>query len=367
MSTVRELHDQAMRIAQEALLAREEGASHKAISLAQDALKLEVAAAQKIDVSPENEPTRAILYKSAASLALQSQQYEQAERLVAEGLLGFPPPDVRLELGALYEQIRFEWGLQTNDLVLSGEEINLTLKGESVGYGQILYKDLRKRIDALVSLIDRTSRRFQAQPYQRSGPAPKTLHQFQTVIGVPRAGSFSVTLGLASMSQTNLSLFTDQHAIISSVVTGVNLIQQGNERTLRESINDDAYYRHFVTAARSLAPDGEMVTRVSIDTRDESVDFTRIRRDLTLPIDTTDANQEVLTSPQRETMTGTLVAADARKQGVIGLETDHGFFSLFVPEGLDELVKSYFNSLVSVEVHADHEKMSVIDVQEIED
>jgi hypothetical protein len=105
MNTVRELHDQAMRLAQQALVARESGDLARAEVLARQALPLEIQAAERIAKVPANEPTRAILYRSAASLAYQCQDFAAAQRLVAEGLAGSPPPRVEQELKDLAEMI----------------------------------------------------------------------------------------------------------------------------------------------------------------------------------------------------------------------------------------------------------------------
>ena len=45
-----------------------------------------------------NEPTRSILYRSSAALAQNSLQYDLAERLIANGLAGFPPYEIKEEL-----------------------------------------------------------------------------------------------------------------------------------------------------------------------------------------------------------------------------------------------------------------------------
>lgn len=101
MGTVRDLHTQAMKLAQDALLAREAGDVDRAVALAKQALPLEVQAAERITQEQSSEPTRAILYHSSASLAYQAGDYATAQHLIAEGLSGSPPPRIRQELQAL--------------------------------------------------------------------------------------------------------------------------------------------------------------------------------------------------------------------------------------------------------------------------
>ena len=105
MSAVRELHERAMELAQAALLERESGNDVRAIELVKEAAPLELMAAERLPKTRESEPTRSILFRSAAALALQAQDFETAERLVYDGLAGFPPPSVRQELLELREQI----------------------------------------------------------------------------------------------------------------------------------------------------------------------------------------------------------------------------------------------------------------------
>lgn len=45
-----------------------------------------------------SEPSRSVLYRSAASLAVDAEQYDEARRLVACGLAGKPPAEIAAEL-----------------------------------------------------------------------------------------------------------------------------------------------------------------------------------------------------------------------------------------------------------------------------
>lgn len=105
MNTVRDLHNQAMALAQRAFLAREAEHGADAARLASEALAFEREAAGRLDKTPTSEPTRSILYRSAATLARQAGDLAQAQRLVAEGLAGYPPPRVEQELKDLLEEI----------------------------------------------------------------------------------------------------------------------------------------------------------------------------------------------------------------------------------------------------------------------
>jgi hypothetical protein len=62
------------------------------------------------------EPTRSILHRSAAALALECGEYRSAERLIATALAGDPPEEIAEELRDLLEQVNFCRHLQLRGL-----------------------------------------------------------------------------------------------------------------------------------------------------------------------------------------------------------------------------------------------------------
>lgn len=69
------------------------------------AYELEKEAAALLADTPQHEPTRAILYRSAALLALDCGELSEAERLVAQGLSGNPPVALANQLRELQAQM----------------------------------------------------------------------------------------------------------------------------------------------------------------------------------------------------------------------------------------------------------------------
>src|SRR3712207_2893391 len=96
-TSVRSLHDEAMELSQQALVARNAGDVRRAEELARQACALEAQAAELVPEGKGSEPTRSILYRSAASLAYQCKEYRMAQQLVAKGLAGYPPPRIEQE------------------------------------------------------------------------------------------------------------------------------------------------------------------------------------------------------------------------------------------------------------------------------
>lgn len=99
IASVRNLHDWAMSLTVLASnLTGQEDRTDERQALYQGAFRLEKEAAERISAEPAHEPTRSILYRSAATLALLGGDCRAAEDLALEGLCGFPPPSIESEL-----------------------------------------------------------------------------------------------------------------------------------------------------------------------------------------------------------------------------------------------------------------------------
>jgi hypothetical protein len=104
-SSVRELHQEAMRLADLALDCKRRGDPEAAYINLVAALDFEKRAALSAAQHPNCEPTRSILFRSAASLAIQANLPEEARALIIEGLDGKPPKEIATELQALVRSL----------------------------------------------------------------------------------------------------------------------------------------------------------------------------------------------------------------------------------------------------------------------
>ncbi len=98
-------HDKAMNLSQDALvlqLRRQTGY----LDMYAEAFEYEQKAALYYINMLDKEPTRSVLFRSAASLAIQCHKFSDAERLIEIGLSGNPPKMIATELKALQEQIK---------------------------------------------------------------------------------------------------------------------------------------------------------------------------------------------------------------------------------------------------------------------
>jgi hypothetical protein len=94
-----------MERTQEAVLAQDPGVAR---GLFREALDLERRAAEVWMETRNEEPSRSILLRSAASLAWSCQDYAEAERLARKGLEGRPPHKIAQELKELLGLIHRE-------------------------------------------------------------------------------------------------------------------------------------------------------------------------------------------------------------------------------------------------------------------
>src|SRR5690349_14631778 len=101
------LHSQAMEFAGQAFQANVHGDFRVAEQLFREAFELERTAAEAVAPLHASEPSRSILLRSAASLALDCHEYREAERLIAVALTGNPPIELCEELRDLLETVYF--------------------------------------------------------------------------------------------------------------------------------------------------------------------------------------------------------------------------------------------------------------------
>ncbi len=91
-------HRRAMSYTQRAFDARDRGDTNIASRHFKTAFKLERACAEEFLLRTEYEPMRSVLYRSAATLALDAGERDEARRLARVGLAGNPPGEIADEL-----------------------------------------------------------------------------------------------------------------------------------------------------------------------------------------------------------------------------------------------------------------------------
>lgn len=127
MTQIQDLHTAAMDLAEAAFTAKLRGDLSQANKLTQQAFEKEQIAAALIANQLDAEPTRSVLHRSAATLAIDCGEFQAAERLITIALSGNPPEEIAQELKDLFIQINLRPYLERRGINFD-EKINNLLK-----------------------------------------------------------------------------------------------------------------------------------------------------------------------------------------------------------------------------------------------
>lgn len=362
MSSVGELHKTAMELAAKAVLSQRANREAESLSLFREAFEREREAALLLLDDLATEPTRSVLFRSAASLAIDCHDYREAERLVAIALAGNPPEEIADELRDLYESVNFGRHLELKGTVLGGSEVQISLAGEAVGFGIIAADDYFPRVQTVESMLLRTAERQQRLPFRERGKATKAVAEaVELYMSVPRAASFAVTLRIGR-PQKQASLFDEPADVVAEFLECVRLFTEDDRAGLRDRINDGAYFRNFVQLAKKLAPDGQRVKTVGFTATIDDEKTTVALRGPASPVWTPKTNPNYKTIEIK----GILTEASKKKtRNVIGIRNEVGKVrTIHVPAGLmNDIVRPLWDHLVVTTAQERPGKLVLLDIE----
>lgn len=346
---LKRLHLEAMEAVDRADIARRAGDTTAELQYLSLALGMETQAAHMLMFTVDVEPTRSVLYRSAASIAMRCRQFREAERLIAYGLSGEPPEEIAEELRDLYEQVTFERHLELKGITLQQGEFQITLSGPGIGLGMAPSEHAYQRLATMQKMIYRTAERVANLPFRQKGaPAAEIKDLYETYVSMPRAASFALTIRLG----TRNDVFGQQSTVVTEVIQNLRLVQTEHLEVLHETIKDEAYYNNFVALATELAPDGKDVTQVGISTEKEQVALQQPRELVRKSIN---AHHEAPVDEGKEAMvseiTGTLHLVDGRgTDDLVWLTDEQGRkWTVHVAPGLmDDVVAPNWRKQVQV-------------------
>ena len=122
MKDIKELHSEAMDLALQGDIAASGGKGDECVPFYHAAFEKEREAALLAAFLQNPEPGLSILFRSAASLAVQCGLYREAEQLVAKALSGNPTPEIARELREILQDIYTQTG-QDEDTVIYHLEV----------------------------------------------------------------------------------------------------------------------------------------------------------------------------------------------------------------------------------------------------
>ncbi len=351
-----------MALADSALLESLKGHPEAALALYHDAFLSEREAAHAARAEKLGEPTMSVLFRSAATLALDAQEVREAERLVAIALSMEPPNDIAEELRDLLEKIHFSRHVELRGLRLNPAEFQFAMIGPAVGFGIVRSEEFVERVHTVETVLYRTAERQLGKPYRDAGKRSKALQEEVAVyVSVPRAASFAVTFKLGLTTQ--LSLFENERTfadtVIDEVLSCFEILDRRDDDSIRKRISDPAYLNNFVGLAQKVAPDGKRITGVGFTTAradgvSRQVELRRRATDIRPPAQP--PGQVDVAAKQIEarpvTITGRLrFASELEQKNEIRLEPDDGTpIAVHVPEGLmSDIVKPLWGERVTME------------------
>jgi hypothetical protein len=357
MLNVESLHSRAMEFADDAAHAAKTGESERAAKLYQAAFEAEREAASLFAGSSSEEPTRSVLFRSAATLALDCGENREAERLACLGLSGGAPAEIADELRDVLERAQWEHHLSLRGVTLDPTEFQFTLDGDAVGLGIANADVVTRRVECAKKLVRRTGHRLQNLPFQDDlrAVSKKTGEDVEVFLSVPRAASFALTFRIGQQQLAFTSVERRQ-TVIDEMMSCMEILQGGGAAELAARIPDEAYRANFVALARQLQPDGTQVKLVGLTCLRDGVER-RVQLSRQVPRSGDQPFERPMVSldtGQAVTIVGRLKYADSMsKQEKIRLVDDDGKTSLiYVPKGMmADIVRPLWDDVVTVVAH----------------
>jgi hypothetical protein len=344
------LHSKAMELAEAADLAKLRKDVRQYHQLIEQAFVLEAQAAHSLSDS-DSEPSRSVLYRSAASLAVECQRYREAEKLVAHALIGNPPEEIIEELRAILETIHFQLNLQQKGIKIESKEIRLAIAGREMGYGFAPSDLVLDRLNNVKTMIHRTIERMRNIDY-REGGLSKIANLFPVYLIATKPSSFEIRLTIGEPQTPLPGLSDPADDILKEVFTCVEMVNNSEEEALRQRIPDQAYFNNFISHMKKIAPDGELVASVqfsaAFDGEVKSLALERRKQSILSAktiIERAESGQDVVQ------LKGKLRFADGLSdsaRGKIKLLTPDGRIPIIIPEGMDDIVSQLWNQYVDV-------------------
>lgn len=267
--TIRSSHDAAMALADQAdAVLASQGDSGQAKALYAEALQWEMAAVRELlgSADADLEPTRTILLRSAASLARLADDAPQAIRLLHHALAGSPPAPLDAEIQQELDLLDAERHLALGQVLLTDEEIQVSLAQGESGPGFAKAEDVIARVGVLQRMTTRTAERRAGRPFRTAGKPDKAIVPIETYMSVARAASYVFTLRFGARQQelAELAAASPVVAAVDDVLQCLEAVERHGEDALQSLIADESYRTNFVHLARELRPDGKRVGLVGL-------------------------------------------------------------------------------------------------------
>ena len=231
MSSVRTLHNRAMDLVDRAFQEKARGNSEPSLALFRDALQSELAAIRQL---PEQSGLSwSVLIRSAATIALDCEDYRMAEKLASTALAGDPHPEVEEEIRDVWERANFHRHLEFSGVALGSTEVQLSLVGSAAAGGMVDLSELLIRADSFQKLVYRIAQRRIFQEY-RSRIPNEVRAGYGAFAAAPTAGSFAIAIRLAhTREQSSFPGMLGTEEVIGEFLDLLELADGSREEEIR--------------------------------------------------------------------------------------------------------------------------------------
>ena len=368
MNNASQLHNEAMDLAERAQFAQRGKDHDLAIQLFHQAFERERDAAMSFFGKLDEEPTRSVLFRSAASLAISCQEFREAERLISAALYGSPPEEISEELRDLLENVNFARHFKARGVRLGTGEFQMSLVGGAIGLGIAPFAESHRRAQQVETLVVRTiERRLGLEFRERGRPSKEVADDYVVFTSVPMEASYAIKIRVGR-PQRQKSLFSDlsDQDVVSEFLDCMQLFVAGNRDVLESRIKDLAYFRNFVQLAKQIAPDGKKVTAVGFTgatlSADRVITYTHIEPE----------QWEFKTKSRKRQirLTGILTqAVKTKAKNSIGIVQDDGkILIVHVPAGLmNDIVRPLWDREVRVVADKVGDRIELRDIEATEE
>lgn len=369
-------HRRAMELVDAAFLARRNGDIEKELRLNQQALEKERQAANAIAECYDLEPSRSVLYRSAATLAYRCNQLREAERLAACALSSeHAPGEIVQELRELLEDISCRRYHQSDGIELQPDELYFSMKGPAIGHGFAQVNLVKSRVEQISGLLGQTISRFQQS--QSEKPTERSMSSAESIfISVPVAGSYGMGFRIGTMQHSlpgieqSVPSFELSIRVINEFLTCIEFVNNRDMDGLRNQISDDDYSRAFLSLSKGIAPDGNEIQSVEFaahhNDRKRIVTFVTPRGHLkNLEISDSETPSE-----DRIEIQGVLLEANAKRQSIGSIQVLDPLKKLHTIKVLrnrmSDIVQQMFDSQVIVIARKVGRNIELISIDQID-
>jgi hypothetical protein len=359
MNPIKQLHREAMEFFDQAEVARIRGLTDNVPALLLQAYERERQAAELVKDHLELEPTRSVLFRSAAALAKRCNKLREAERLICMGLAGTPPYEIAEELRNLFEEVNYRRHLSVRGYDLTPSVFQVSFAGSEIGPGMAQKDLVIDRIQGISTNVYRIAQRKSGDSY--TVRIPKKLKQeLKIQISVPKAASFAVAFRILYIPQEEQLRLPGMgwrpEEVIDELMTCISLLQKQDTPKLKERFKEEAYLISFLSSSLLVAPDGEKVKLVGFtswkDGNERQVMLDKPTKTLQ------EFHTSLVPEVPRESTTkiitveGRLLRADSTnpKKGnhLQIVDNDDKSYSIVMKEGVGDIVRALYEELVRV-------------------